>query len=103
METCGFVHYMIKKTKSEKWFRIQIDILTLGLQAFIEYGVNSIALYYVRELVNISRNSSNLELFLKLYSEPYHIVDRNEAEQWAKEILNSEPENQSAKEVLEIQ
>ncbi len=93
---------MIKKTKSEKWFRIQIDILTLGLQAFIEYGVNSIALYYVRELVNISRNSSNLELFLKLYSEPYHIVDRNEAEQLAKEILNLEPENQSAKEVLEI-
>lgn len=101
VETCGFVHYMIKKTKSEQWFRIQIDILTLGLQAFIDYGVNSIALYYVRELVKISRSSSNLELYLKLYSEPYHIVDRNEAEQLAKEILNLEPENQSAKEVLE--
>ena len=100
VEACGFVHYMIKKTQSEEWFRIQYDILTVGLKEFRKYRVNSIALYYVRELVNISRTAGNLELFLRLYHEPDYVVDRKEAEYIAKEILGMDPDNRIAKGVL---
>lgn len=101
VEACGFAHYMIKKTNAEEWFRIQFDILTVGLKRFRKYRVNSVALYYVRELVNISRTAGNLKLFLKLYHEPDHVVGREEAKQVAREILSMEPDNQVAKEVMQ--
>ncbi len=90
----GFISYMARKQESEEWIKLEIDILINPL-CFIE-GAYSLALFHARELLNIHRNVENLERILFFYHIPEKLVEKDEADRIAEEILAMESDNEAA-------
>lgn len=87
----GFIQYMIYTTKRAEWLELAIDVM-LNPLCFTE-GAYSIALFHSRELLTITKSVKNLERILFFYNSPEKLVDEEEAQRIAAEILSIEPEN----------
>lgn len=59
---------------------------------FVE-GAYSVALFHARELLLNTKSIENMERILFFYDIPEKLVDKEEAEIIAKEILKIEPDN----------
>ncbi len=66
---------------------------------FIE-GAYSIALFHARELLEINLSSKNLERILFFYNIPEKLVENTEAKLVAKKIIEIEPDNIVALELI---
>lgn len=87
----SFVLYMIKKTENAIWIELAVDIMMNPL-CFIE-GAYSVALFHSRELLFMKRSIRNLERILFFYNIPEKLVDKEEAQLIAQEILKKDPQN----------
>lgn len=94
----SFIRYMIEKTGKASWTELAIDVM-LNPLCFME-GAYSVALFHVRELLLIKKTIENLEKVLFFYNIPEKLVDKEEAQYIAQEILKIEPNNKVALEVL---
>ena len=94
----SFIQYMIKETERIFWIELAIDILVNPL-CFIE-GAYSAALYHSRDLLSKDRNVENLEMLIFFHNIPEKLVDKEEAESIAEEILKIEPDNKAALEIM---
>lgn len=101
IEVYSFVQYMIDKIGSEEWMRIQIDVLTIGLKEFRNYGTYSIALFYVRELYSIRETADNQKLLIHILEEVGRTAVKECVYEIAKEILMLEPENEWANMIIQ--
>ena len=93
----GFIQYMIYTTKRTEWHELAIDVMLHPL-CHIE-GAYSIALFHSRELLAIVKSVENLERILFFYNCPEKLVDKEEAQNIAAEILGIEPKNIAALEI----
>lgn len=64
----------------------------MNLLCFIE-GAYSAALFHSRELLFMKRSIRNLERILFFYNIPEKLVDKEEAQFIAQEILKKDPQN----------
>lgn len=87
----SFVLYMIKKTENAIWIELAADLMMNPL-CFME-GAYSVALFHSRELLFMKRSIRNLERILFFYNIPEKLVDKEEAQFIAKEILKKDPQN----------
>lgn len=94
----SFVRYMVEKYKTQFWLELSIDIMINPL-CFVE-GAYSIALFHAKELLEMDLSIKNLERILFFYNIPEKLIDDAEAEAIAKKIIELEPENIVALEVL---
>ena len=73
---------------------------------FKDYKVNmeekaAVGIFHARELVSLEKNIDNLILLLSFYGLPEHLMDAEEAEKVAKEILALDTNNKEALAVLD--
>ena len=94
----SFLRYMTEKNKTQFWLDLTIDVMINPL-CFIE-GAYSIALFHARELLEINLSSKNLERILFFYNIPEKLVENTEAKLVAKKIIEIEPDNIVALEIL---
>jgi len=94
----SFLRYVTEKNKKQFWLELTIDVLINPL-CFIE-GAYSIALFHARELLDMNLSIKNMERILFFYNIPEKIVDYTEAVLIAKKILEIEPNNEVAQEIL---
>lgn len=94
----SFLRYMIVKYKTQFWLELTIDVMINPL-CFIE-GAYSIALFHSRELLEMKLCITNLERILFFHNIPEKLVEDNEAELVAKKIIEIEPNNVVALEIL---
>ena len=94
----SFLRYMTEKNKTQFWLDLTIDVMINPL-CFIE-GAYSIALFHARELLEINLSSKNLERILFFYNIPEKLVKNTEAKLVAKKIIEIEPDNIVALEIL---
>lgn len=87
----SFVLYMIKKTENAIWIELAADLMMNPL-CFME-GAYSVALFHSRELLFMKRSIRNLERILFFYNIPEKLVDKEEAQFIAQEILKKDPQN----------
>lgn len=90
----SFIQYMIEKTRKVSWMELAIDVMINPL-CFVE-GAYSVALFHARELLLIEKTIENLERILFFYNIPEKLVDKEEAQCIAQEILKLEPNNEVA-------
>lgn len=93
----SFVHYMIKITGKVCWIKLAIDIM-LNPLCFVE-GAYSVALFHARQLLFVNRSVENLERILFFYNIPEKLLDKEEAQLIAEEILKMEPDNEVAQRI----
>lgn len=94
----SFVQYMIHQTGNISWIKLAIDIMLHPL-CFME-GAYSVALFHARELLTAQKSVENLERILFFYHIPEKLIEEEEAQYIAKEILLMEPDNEAALSVL---
>ena len=94
----GFITYMIRKQQNIEWIKLAVDIM-LNPLCFVE-GAYHIALFHARELLCIDRNAENLERILFFYNIPERLIDKEEAQCIAKELLSIESTNTVATQIL---
>lgn len=90
----SFIQYMIRKTEKTDWIELAIDVM-LNPLCFVE-GAYSVALFHARELLSITKSVEALERILFFYNMPERLVEFEEAQHIAKEILKLEPNNEIA-------
>ena len=90
----SFIRYMIEKTGKVSWIELAIDVMIHPL-CFLE-GSYSVALYHARQLLLIEKNVSNLERILFFQNIPEKLIDEEEAQYIAEEILKRESDNKVA-------
>ena len=94
----GFTQYMFKKTGNTLWLNLSVIIMAYTL-CWIE-GAYAVGIFHARELVSLKKNVDNLLLLLSFYGLPEHLMNDNEAEKIAKEILELDSNNETAISVL---
>ena len=94
----SFLRYMVEKYKTQYWLELIIDVMINPL-CFIE-GAYSIALFHARELLEMNFCISNLERILFFFNIPEKLVGDIEAELVAKAMIEIEPGNVVALEIL---
>ncbi len=94
----SFIRYMIEKTKKRSMVELAVDIMINPL-CFVE-GAYSVALFHARQLLLIEKNVANLEKILFFYHIPEKLIDKEEAQCIAKEILKMEKKNKVALDVI---
>lgn len=94
----SFLRYMMEKHKTQFWLELTIDVMINPL-CFIE-GAYSIALFHARELLAMKLCITNLERILFFHNIPEKLVEDTEAELVAKKIIEIEPSNVVALEIL---
>lgn len=90
---------MLNKSQEVNWLELAIDIMLHPL-CYVE-GAYSVALYHARELLEVTRSVKNLERILFFYDIPEKLINQEEAESIAEEILRMEPNNEVARRVKE--
>lgn len=93
-----FVEYMYSKTHDEFWLELSFTIID-GALCCIE-GAYSISTFKTRKLLEQERSIKNLENFLMQYRWPDCDIETKEAKQVAKDLLEIDPDNKLAKEIL---
>ena len=94
----GFTQYMFKKTGNTLWLNLSVIIMAYTL-CWIE-GAYAVGIFHARELVSLKKNVDNLLLLLSFYGLPEHLMNDDEAEKIAKEILELDSNNETAISVL---
>ena len=94
----SFLIYILKKNKTQFWLELIIDIMINPL-CFIE-GAYSVALFHTRELLKVDPSVKNMERLLFFHNIPEKLVEDNEAETVAREIIRIEPNNRIANCIL---
>ena len=94
----GFTQYMFKKTGNTVWLSLSVVIMSFTL-SWME-GAYAVGIFHARELVSLEKNIDNLILLLSFYGLPEHLMDDEEAEKVAKEILELDSNNETAISVL---
>jgi len=95
----SFVCYMITKSNDITWIKFAVNIMIHPL-CYIE-GAYSIALYHSREILKKEYNEENLEMLLFFYDIPEKLISKSEAEEIARKIIEIEPNNIIALEIIE--
>ena len=94
----GFTQYMFRKTGNTVWLSLSVSIMAYVL-CWME-GAYAVGIFHARELVSLEKNIDNLILLLSFYGLPEHLMDDEEAEKVAKEILELDSNNETAISVL---
>ena len=95
----GFTQYMFKKTGNTVWLSLSVSIMAYVLCRM--EGAYAVGIFHARELVSLEKNIDNLILLLSFYGLPEHLMDDEEAEKVAKEILALDTNNKEALAVLD--
>ena len=90
----GFTQYMFRKTSNTIWLSLSVSIMAYVL-CWME-GAYAVGIFHAREAVKIEKNLENLVTLLSFYGLPEHLMDDEEAENIAKEILELDKNNESA-------
>ena len=94
----GFAMYMKERHDKKSWLNIMFDLMINPL-CFIE-GAYALAAVHARELIGIDESVENLEKLLFIYNSPENVISEEEAKRVATKILEIEPQNVIALEVL---
>ena len=94
----GFSQYMYKKTENVIWLNLSASLLSFTFCC--AEGAYAVGIFHAREAVGIEKNLENLETLLSFYGLPEHLMDDEEAEKVAKEILELDKNNERAIYVL---
>ena len=95
----GFTQYMFRKTGNTVWLSLSVSIMAYVLCRM--EGAYAVGIFHARELVSLEKNIDNLILLLSFYGLPEHLMDDEEAEKVAKEILALDTKNKEALAVLD--
>ena len=95
----GFSQYMYKKTENVIWLNLSASLLSFTF-CCVE-GAYAVGIFHAREAVGIEKNLENLVTLLSFYGLPEHLMDDEEAEKVAKEILALDTNNKEALAVLD--
>lgn len=90
----GFTQYMFKKTGNTLWLNLSVIIMAYTL-CWME-GAYAVGIFHARELVSLKKNVDNLLLLLSFYGLSEHLMNDDEAEKVAKEILALDTNNEIA-------
>jgi len=93
-----FTQYMFKKTGNTVWLSLSVSIMAYVLCRM--EGAYAVGIFHARELVLLEKNIDNLILLLSFYGLPEHLMNDEEAEKVAKEILSLDINNEEALAVL---
>ena len=93
----GFTQYMFRKTGNTVWLSLSVSIMAYVL--WME-GAYAVGIFHARELVLLEKNIDNLILLLSFYGLPEHLMNDEEPEKIAKEILELDSNNETAISVL---
>lgn len=88
----GFSQYMYKKTENVIWLNLSASLLSFTF-CCVE-GAYAVGIFHAREAVKIEKNLENLVTLLSFYGLPEHLMDDEEAEKVAKEILELDKNNE---------
>ena len=94
----GFSQYMYKKTENVIWLNLSASLLSFTFCC--GEGAYAVGIFHAREAVGIEKNLENLVTLLSFYGLPEHLMDDEEAESVAKEILELDKNNERAIYVL---
>ncbi|KXB62215.1 hypothetical protein HMPREF3180_01667 [Leptotrichia wadei] len=94
----GFSQYMYKKTENVIWLNLSTSLLSFTF-CCVE-GAYAVGIFHAREAVGIEKNLENLVTLLSFYGLPEYLMDDEEAENIAKEILELDKNNERAIYVL---
>ena len=94
----GFSQYMYKKTENVIWLNLSTSLLSFTF-CCVE-GAYAVGIFHAREAVGIEKNLENLVTLLSVYGLPEYLMDDEEAENIAKEILELDKNNERAIYVL---
>lgn len=94
----GFTQYMFRKTSNTIWLSLSVSIMAYVLCRM--EGAYAVGIFHARELVSLEKNIDNLILLLSFYGLPEHLMNDDEAEKIAKEILGLDSNNEIAISVL---
>ena len=94
----GFSQYMYKKTENIIWLNLSASMLSFTF-CCVE-GAYAVGIFHAREAVKIEKNLENLVTLLSFYGLPEYLMDDEEAENIAKEILELDKNNERAIYVL---
>ena len=97
--TESFTHFLwiftiYKKTENVIWLNLSASLLSFTF-CCVE-GAYAVGIFHAREAVKIEKNLENLITLLSFYGLPEHLMDDEEAENIAKEILELDKNNESA-------
>ena len=95
----GFTQYMFRKTGNTVWLSLSVSIMAYVL-CWME-GAYAVGICHARELVSLEKNIDNLILLLSFYRLPEYLMDDEETEKVAKEILALDTNNKEALAVLD--
>ncbi|BBM39820.1 hypothetical protein JCM16776_0011 [Leptotrichia shahii] len=90
----GFSQYMYKKTENVIWLNLSASLLSFTF-CCVE-GAYAVGIFHAREAVGIEKNLENLVTLLSFYGLPEYLMDDEEAENIAKEILELDKNNERA-------
>ena len=90
----GFSQYMYKKTENVIWLNLSASLLSFTF-CCVE-GAYAVGIFHAREAVGIEKNLENLVTLLSFYGLPEYLMDDEEAESVAKEILELDKNNERA-------
>ena len=94
----GFSQYMYKKTENVIWLNLSTSLLSFTF-CCVERAY-AVGIFHAREAVGIEKNLENLVILLSFYGLPEYLMDDEEAENIAKEILELDKNNERAIYVL---
>lgn len=89
-----FAQFMWYETKTVGWIEVIVKLM-LNPLCFVE-GAYSVALFYAREMLKIEYSIENLEQLLFFYELPEAILEREEADNIIKNLLELDPQNHIA-------
>ena len=90
---------MFRKTGNTVRLSLSVSIMAYVL-CWME-GAYAVGIFHARELVSLEKNIDNLILLLSFYGLPEHLMDDEETEKVAKEILALDTNNKEALAVLD--
>ena len=85
---------MFRKTGNTVWLSLSVSIMAYVLCRM--EGAYAVGIFHAREAVKIEKDLENLVTLLSFYGLPEHLMDDEEAEKVAKEILELDKNNESA-------